>query len=79
MQFHFPLYVAMYRQDIQGAFGGVPAVGQLGDGCEKRLVTEQGSVVIDFENLSIAKFLEDIGLGCLQDIFDKEQITPCIC
>jgi len=63
------------EQDIQGAFGGIPAAGQLGDGCEKRLVTEQNSVVIGLENLSIAKLLEDIGLGCLQDIFDKEQIT----
>jgi len=63
------------EQDIQGAFGGIPAGGQVGDGCEKRLVTEQTSSVIGLENLSIAKFLDDIGLGCLQDIFDKEQIT----
>jgi len=69
------LCVYRLEQDIQGAFGGIPAGGELGDGCEKRLVTEQSSVVIGLENLSIAKFLDDIGLGCLQDIFDKEQIT----
>lgn len=64
------------EQDIQGAFGGMPgSSGQLGDGCEKRLVTEQSSMVMGLENLSVAKFLDDIGLGCLQDIFDKEQIT----
>jgi len=76
--FHW-LFVALHifrvEQDIQGAFGGVPAGGQLGDGCEKRLMAEQSSVVIGLEDLSIAKFLEDIGLSCLQDIFDKEQIT----
>ena len=71
----FLLCVCRLEQDIQGAFGGVPACGQLGDGCEKRLVTEQSSAVIGLENLSIAKFLDEIGLGCLQDIFDKEQIT----
>jgi len=60
---------------MQGAFGGVPPGGQLGDGCEKRLIAEQSSVVLGLEDLSIAKFLDDIGLGCLQDIFDKEQIT----
>lgn len=53
----------------------MPSGGQLGDGCEKRLVAEQSSVVLGLEDLSIAKFLDDIGLGCLQDIFDKEQIT----
>jgi len=67
--------VVRLEQDMQGACGGVPAGSQLGDGCERRLVTEHSSVVIDLENLSIAKFLEEIGLGCLQDIFDNEQIT----
>lgn len=69
--------LCLYRleQDIQGAFGGVPVGGQLADGCEKRLVTEHSNVVLGLENLSIAKFLEDIGLSCLQDIFDQEQIT----
>jgi len=60
------------EQDIQGVFSGI---GHLGDGCEKREVSEQSSIVVGLENLSIAKFLDDIGLGCLQDIFDKEQIT----
>jgi len=63
------------EQDIQGAFGGMAAVSQLGDGCEKRLVTEPSSVVMGLENLSVARFLDDIGLGCLHDIFHKEQIT----
>jgi len=69
------LHICRVEQDIQGAFGGVPAIGHLGDGCEKRLIAEQSSVAIGFEDLSIAKFLDDIGLSCLQDIFDKEQIT----
>jgi len=69
------LHACRVEQDIQGAFGGVPAGGQLGDGCENRLIAEQSSIVIGFEDLSIAKFLEDIGLSCLQDIFDQEQIT----
>jgi tankyrase len=54
-----------------GAFGS----GQLGDGCEKRSDPERSGTAIALENLSVAKFLEDIGLACLQDIFDKEQIT----
>jgi len=69
------LCLCRQEQDIQGAFGGIPAGGQLGDGCEKRLIAEQTSVGIGLENLSVAKFLEEIGLSCLQDIFDKEQIT----
>ena len=70
------LCVCRLEQDIQGAVGGMPGGGgQLGDGCEKRPVMEQNSVVMGLENLSVAKFLDDIGLGCLQDIFDKEQIT----
>jgi len=71
----FMLCLCRLEQDIQGAFGGIPAGGQLGDGCEKKLVTEQTSVGIGLENLNVAKFLEEIGLSCLQDVFDKEQIT----
>lgn len=64
-----------------GAFGG-SSHEHLGDGCEKRTDPERGGAAggsggagIALENLSVAKFLEDIGLACLHDIFDKEQIT----
>jgi tankyrase len=62
-------------QDVPGAFGGIPKGARSTEGCENNADLERAETNIAIENLSVATFLDSIGLSCLQDIFDKEQIT----
>jgi len=64
-----------HEQDVLGAVGGIPKGVRSTEGCENNADPERAETNMAIENLNVGTFLDSIGLSCLQDIFDKEQIS----